>query len=198
MIEPAEIIGDDCFLEGNVAAGAFHVGWVECKIFIQSHNDLRIINSSYGFYNIGARIMSKEKYSASDNFGERLRTYRKKCGKTGVEFSNLIGISQGSLSDIENGKSQPSAKVFFGLLENTDVNLRWLITGKEEGENKNIALPFLNKIGEWLKESCEREPFRKDWFIGQFRDAFPAFVKWEEGKEETQGGEDKFPTSKVA
>ena len=42
--------------------------------------------------------------------GERLRNWRYLRGLKMQELSNIIGVSQGCLSDIENGKSAPSYK----------------------------------------------------------------------------------------
>lgn len=62
--------------------------------------------------------------------GKRLRTWRKSCSYKLVEFSKKIGVSQGSLSDLENDKSLPSATTLTNLIIHTDVDLVWLLTGK--------------------------------------------------------------------
>ena len=62
--------------------------------------------------------------------GQRLRAFRKESGSKLVEFSKKIGISQGSLSDLENDNSLPSAITMLGLCENTNMNIHWLLTGK--------------------------------------------------------------------
>lgn len=45
-----------------------------------------------------------------------------------ADFAKLIGISQGSLSDIENGKTKPSAETLASIVRNTDINAAWLLT----------------------------------------------------------------------
>jgi len=46
------------------------------------------------------------------------------------ELARLIKISQGSLSDIENNKSLPSADTIAKLYQHTDLNIVWLLTSK--------------------------------------------------------------------
>ncbi len=64
-------------------------------------------------------------------FGERIRKYRKIKNLTVKQLADIIGISQGSLSDIENNKTTPSSKTFDALFRNTDINPLWLFLGKE-------------------------------------------------------------------
>jgi transcriptional regulator with XRE-family HTH domain len=63
--------------------------------------------------------------------GRRLKEYRKIKGiRTITSFSEIIGISQGSLSDIENEKTFPSADTLQKIIQNTDINAHWLLTGE--------------------------------------------------------------------
>jgi transcriptional regulator with XRE-family HTH domain len=78
--------------------------------------------------------MSNGENLLPDNFGSRLKKYRLDKGLTGNKLAEIIGISQGSLSEIENGKREPSGKVFYGLAKNTDIDIKWLITGEKTGE----------------------------------------------------------------
>jgi len=55
------------------------------------------------------------------------------------ELAKLISISQGSLSDIENNKSLPSADTISKFFLNTNINIIWLLTGK--GAMKKGSLP---------------------------------------------------------
>ncbi|MFC1533644.1 helix-turn-helix domain-containing protein [Thermodesulfobacteriota bacterium] len=74
--------------------------------------------------------MSRKKYPHSENtVGARLRLYRKSKNLTSTEMSKILGISQGSLSDIENNKTDPSSKPIDNLIHNTDINIYWLYTG---------------------------------------------------------------------
>lgn len=75
--------------------------------------------------------MSTKKYRDADNsFGKRLRNYRKAKGIKGVEFAKYMGISQASLSAIENDKASTSVQAITNLVQNTDINIYWLLTGE--------------------------------------------------------------------
>ena len=86
---------------------------------------------------------AKNDKSRSTGIGPRLRRWRKghplKASRLkAYQLAEKIKISQGSLSDIENGKSDPSASTLVNLYKYTDVNMHWLLTGEEgkfnEGE----------------------------------------------------------------
>ncbi len=47
-----------------------------------------------------------------------------------MELSRLIKVSQGSLSDLENDKSLPSATTLSNLSIFTDLNIYWLLNGR--------------------------------------------------------------------
>ena len=47
-----------------------------------------------------------------------------------MELSRLIKVSQGSLSDLENDKSLPSATTLSNLSIYTDLNIYWLLNGR--------------------------------------------------------------------
>jgi transcriptional regulator with XRE-family HTH domain len=72
-----------------------------------------------------------------EEINARIRGLRKKKGLTGAELAELIGVSQGNVSDWENTrkKSTPSAKALIAIALNLDVSLDWLMLGKEsEGQ----------------------------------------------------------------
>jgi len=125
--------------------------------------------------------MSNKKNLETDNIGLRLQAYRQKKGLTGKQLADIIGISQGSLSELENGKRDPSGKVFQGIMENTDIDISWLITGKhpEKLRNKTCQgrkFEILNQVEEWLSEVVDNK----------------------EEKEESAGYKDSSSTRKVA
>jgi len=62
--------------------------------------------------------------------GGRLKYWRKVSRLRLVDVAALIQVSQGSLSDLENDKSLPSATTLTGLCQKTDMNLYWLLTGE--------------------------------------------------------------------
>ncbi|MEK9630061.1 MAG: helix-turn-helix transcriptional regulator [Nitrospinota bacterium] len=69
--------------------------------------------------------------------GQRLRAWRKSVPFKLMELSEKIQVSQGSLSDLENDKSLPSATRLANLSLKTDLNIFWLLTGKGPVHKKN-------------------------------------------------------------
>lgn len=65
-----------------------------------------------------------------NTMGARLRAWRKGVPLTLMVLSKRIGVSQGSLSDLENDKSLPSATTLASLSMHTDLNVYWLLNGK--------------------------------------------------------------------
>ena len=59
------------------------------------------------------------------------------------ELAKLISISQGSLSDIENNKSLPSADTISKIYLNTNINIIWLLTGKGAMKKGNLPVDGL-------------------------------------------------------
>lgn len=92
--------------------------------------------------------MSRKKYSHNENtLGGRIRLFRKTNNYTITNFSKLLDISQGSLSDIENNKTKPSANPVENLVHKTDINIYWLFTGEGEmirGDEKGSVNNELN------------------------------------------------------
>ncbi|MEE9258115.1 MAG: helix-turn-helix transcriptional regulator [Nitrospinaceae bacterium] len=76
-----------------------------------------------------AKKIEKEKKSM-ETVGKRLKSWRKSKAYRLVDLSKRIGVSQGSLSDLENDKSLPSATTLAGLCLHADVNICWLLTGR--------------------------------------------------------------------
>ncbi len=72
--------------------------------------------------------------------GGRLKYWRKVSTLRLVDVASLIHVSQGSLSDLENDKSLPSATTLNGLCKKTDMNICWLLTG--EGSMVSKEEPF--------------------------------------------------------
>ncbi len=77
--------------------------------------------------------------------GPRIRKWRKSIPMKSFELAKMIKISQGSLSDIENGKSNPSAPTIVGFMKHTNINIHWMLTGKE-GDIKNGEMPKQESI----------------------------------------------------
>jgi|LGVF01.1.fsa_nt_gb transcriptional regulator with XRE-family HTH domain len=75
--------------------------------------------------------MSRNKNHHSNvYFGSRLRIFRKHLRLNVEQFSGLLGISQSSLSAVENNKTKTSSQTIVNLVQNTDINIYWLFSGK--------------------------------------------------------------------
>ena len=61
--------------------------------------------------------------------GKRIKQWRKSKKLKLREVVKLLKVSQGSLSDIENGNSDPSARTIRGFILHTDINIFWMLTG---------------------------------------------------------------------
>ena len=74
----------------------------------------------------------QKKYSV-EGVGDRLDMYRRSLGLKGGPFAKLLKLSQGSYSDIKNGKSLPSAKTIINLyaVEENLLTIKWILTGKK-------------------------------------------------------------------
>lgn len=67
----------------------------------------------------------------------RLSLYRLYLGLNQRDFASLIGLSQGSMCDIESGKSGPSCGTLqkFARIKEKRVDIFWLLTGEIEDLN---------------------------------------------------------------
>jgi DNA-binding XRE family transcriptional regulator len=61
--------------------------------------------------------------------GNRVRTLRRKRGWTQVEMAELLGIDRSYLSEIENGKKDPSLRVMKTIADGFDLSLSQLLRG---------------------------------------------------------------------
>lgn len=76
------------------------------------------------------------------SLGERIRLIRKTNRLNQVEFSSMIGISQGTLSELEQDKYNPSMETILSIHNAFKTNLSWLLLG----ENLEVADEQENKL----------------------------------------------------
>ncbi|MFC4102069.1 helix-turn-helix domain-containing protein [Paenibacillus xanthanilyticus] len=67
-----------------------------------------------------------------NTIGNRIKAVRKAIGYNQVEFANKIGVSQGTLSELEQDKYKPSTDTVIALNENFKTDLNWLLTGTSD------------------------------------------------------------------
>ena len=120
--------------------------------------------------------MLKKKSEHAEKIGCRLRESRKVLGLNLVTFSEKLGISAGSVSDIENGKTTPSAETIINILRNTEIDVEWLLTGqgKAKAQNGRIFIDMKKWIDEIAKDDCDFA----NWFKFDFMRKYPEFVEW--------------------
>lgn len=73
------------------------------------------------------------------NLGLQLRTARKKSGMTLRELARQLGVSPSFLSQIENGKSQPSVATLYSMAQTLDVSIDHLFEGDAAPEPETSA-----------------------------------------------------------
>lgn len=79
-----------------------------------------------------------------NNIGERIKHIRKINNMTQIEFSNVVGVAQGTLSEIEGGKARPSFDMIYEIKKHFQVDLDWLIMGVDM--DKAAEYEFLQKF----------------------------------------------------
>ncbi|MED1724754.1 helix-turn-helix transcriptional regulator [Brevibacillus parabrevis] len=70
--------------------------------------------------------------------GERIREIRKKNQMNQIEFSNQIGVSQGTLSELEQNKYNPSLETILAIITVFSINATWFLFGDEANEDSII------------------------------------------------------------
>ena len=93
--------------------------------------------------------------------GGRLKYWRKVSRLRLVDVAALIQVSQGSLSDLENDKSLPSATTLTGLCQKTDMNLYWLLTGEGSMISKEERFQAESTAVSGLMTWMQDKDFRK-------------------------------------
>ena len=83
-----------------------------------------------------------------------------------------------------------------------NLSTDWIMTGKgpkrREEPDPSYKNSILHDIDRWLSEQIKKEPFRKDWFMGAFLDAFPKFDQWKKNQENTKNEYNTPGNSKAA
>ena len=107
--------------------------------------------------------VSPSEYPAS--VGGRLKYWRKVSTLRLVDVAALIRVSQGSLSDLENDKSLPSATTLTGLCQKTDMNLYWLLTGEgslvSKEERPQAETSAVSGLMTWMQDKDFRKTVMK-------------------------------------
>jgi transcriptional regulator with XRE-family HTH domain len=110
---------------------------------------------------------------------ERLKEARHRTGLSTTKVSKMTRISEGNLSDLENGVYKPSTKTLLHLSEVYRVSIDWLLKGEQPNlyeineENREIMM-FLQRLFQKWEKSDEAT---RGWIIVQLRRAFPELAE---------------------
>ncbi|WP_373218648.1 helix-turn-helix domain-containing protein [Ruminococcus sp. 5_1_39BFAA] len=86
--------------------------------------------------------------------GHRIKERRKELKLTQVQIKELCGISNGNLSDFENGNKTPSANSLVALSKALQVSTDWILTGENHrGDISDVILSeYENNLLELFRE----------------------------------------------
>ena len=97
-----------------------------------------------------------ENIGVIEGVGSRLKKWRQSTNLKGFQLAEMIHISQGSLSEIENNKSLPSAETIAKLYKYTRVNIFWLLINKGPME-LSFKTPTLSLLFGRSRSSTNRD-----------------------------------------
>ncbi|WP_338540651.1 helix-turn-helix domain-containing protein [Paenibacillus tundrae] len=72
------------------------------------------------------------------SIGEKLKYIRKLNKLNQTEFSQMIGVSQGALSELEKDKYKPSVDTIIALKKKFNIDLEWFIFEEDLDKSKQV------------------------------------------------------------
>ncbi|EKT7903999.1 TPA: helix-turn-helix transcriptional regulator [Klebsiella pneumoniae] len=78
----------------------------------------------------------------SNSIGERVVSIRKKADLNQRDFAARLGISNGGISQIENGKAMPGGDFLLRIHQEFGVDITWLLTGVSNHAQVNEVQPM--------------------------------------------------------
>ena len=114
------------------------------------------------------------------DINSRIRSLRKEKKLTQAAFCQLVGTSQGNLSDIENGKAKPPTDTIIAMaIAFEDLSLRWLLTGENIDKDQctvldEHVLTDVIEVVEWalVEVKATPEPRKKAELISAVYDFY--------------------------
>lgn len=104
--------------------------------------------------------MGKSDIIKDYTINERVKFIRKKAHLTQSEFAGSIGIKQATMSDIERNKIGVSTNLISTISEKYDVDINWLMTGRDGVKIANSDILFAVEAKD-LEDYNEMCPSRK-------------------------------------
>lgn len=74
--------------------------------------------------------------------GDRIKRIRKIHEYNQVEFSNMIGVSQGTLSELEQNKYKPALDTIIQIYNKFNTDIYWLLFGVEQSQHNHDSKRF--------------------------------------------------------
>ena len=71
---------------------------------------------------------------SDEEFGQRLRAYRKKLAWSQEHFASLLGLTRGAYSHYETGRRSPDRQMIIRIANRINISLDELLKGVEEVE----------------------------------------------------------------
>jgi transcriptional regulator with XRE-family HTH domain len=71
--------------------------------------------------------------------GDRIKRVRKLNELNQVDFACKIGVSQGTLSELEQDKYKPSTETVMAIRDQFKTNLHWLLYGTIESDDERTS-----------------------------------------------------------
>ncbi|WP_240418368.1 helix-turn-helix domain-containing protein [Paenibacillus periandrae] len=62
-----------------------------------------------------------------------------------VDFSNRIGISQATLSELEQDKYKPSVDTILAIVEGFETDVEWILIGTKSAAGKTFGITEVNE-----------------------------------------------------
>lgn len=92
---------------------------------------LSLFGQKYAFVISTLEIKGDHFLDTLSSIGEKIKLIRRQHKMTQIEFAQNLGIFQGSLSEIESGKTKPSFDVLQILADKYFVDLYWLLVNRK-------------------------------------------------------------------
>lgn len=107
----------------------------------------------------------------------RIKKIREKSGLSTNSFAEVLGISQPTVTRLENEKSLPSAETILAFYEKFQVDPLWLLTGQTRSKitdpdalriaemTQELSIEARQRIREMVERELELEKFKAEQSI---------------------------------
>lgn len=97
--------------------------------------------------------------------GSRIRTLRKKHGKTQTYFADMLYISPSYLALIESGKRTPTVEVLAQISNLCDVSVDFLLFGKTSSQGDKNQKTFQRLAATYSSEDIEHSLQLAEYYL---------------------------------